>query len=62
MKGNDYVRSKEGLSRIHEAIYSLMLEQFVEYTKNDINTDQVIELISTKYSSWETKVNTLQCQ
>ena len=56
MGGTDYVRSKEGIARIHEAMYSLMLDQFLQDTENDINIDEITDLIINNFSSWNTKV------
>ena len=54
MEGTDYVRSKEGLSRIHEALFTLMLEQFLVDTENVLDVKRITDLISNNYSTWDT--------
>ena len=40
LEGSSYVRSKEGLSLINEAILSLMLEEYMEYRQMSTNEKQ----------------------
>ena len=53
MGGTNYVRSKEGISRIHESILSLMIEEFISHSGKQIDADTIKSLINNKFSSWE---------
>ena len=54
MEGTHYVRSKEGILRVHESILSRMIEEFTSHTgKQILDSGFINSLISGKLSSWD---------
>ena len=52
MAGTNYIRS-EGISRVHQSIFSFILEDFFLNTGNEVDVEMIADLINKEFPSWE---------
>lgn len=57
INGTNYIRSKEGIARIHESIYLLMLEQFIQDTNYEMDINKIETIINNDFKFWNADIN-----